>query len=214
MRFTERTFASIKDLSVAVRGFKSSRIKYLGRDFARIQNITFPSFGNIMEDSLIEHADMTNFSVRFLQVIDSGMPLAFLDHFFINDNPSFIIPAKAITPIGFIFNFCSSAKHITKIITRLQSVFINLITSFSQNAVIKIDIPAEAIIATTAGLKAFNIPCSIPIFLYFKYTFAMIITITQDGRIQPPVATTAPGIPATLIPTKVAALIEIGPGVI
>lgn len=158
MRFTERTFASIKDLSVAVRGFKSSRIKYLGRDFARIQNITFPSFGNIMEDSLIEHADMTNFSDRFLQVIDPGMPLAFLDHFFINDNPSFIIPARTITPMGFIFNFCSNAKHITKIITRLQFVFINLMTAFPQNEVIKIDIPAEAIIAMTAGLKAFNIP--------------------------------------------------------
>ena len=116
--------------------------------------------------------------------------------------------------MGFIFNFCSNAKHITKIITRLQFVFINLITAVPQNAVIKIDMPAEAIIAMTAGLKAFNIPCSIPIFLYFKYTFAMIITTTQDGRIHPPVATTAPGIPATLIPTKVAAFIEIGPGVI
>ena len=45
-------------------------MKYLGRDFARIQNITFPSFGNIMEDSVIEPADMTNFSDRFRQVID------------------------------------------------------------------------------------------------------------------------------------------------
>ena len=42
----------------------------------------------------------------------------------------------------------------------------------------------------------------------------MIITITQDGRIHPPVATIAPGIPAILIQTKVAAFIEIGPGVI
>ena len=41
-------------------------MKYLGRDFARIQNITFPSFGNIMEDSVIEPSDMTNFSDRFL----------------------------------------------------------------------------------------------------------------------------------------------------
>ena len=141
-------------------------------------------------------------------------PKAFLNHFFISERPSFIIPAKTITPMGFFLNFCKSIKHITKIITRLQFVFINLITAFPQNAVIKIDIPAEAIIAMTAGLKAFNIPCSIPIFLYFNYTFAMIITTTQDGRIHPPVATTAPGIPATLIPTKVAALIEIGPGVI
>ena len=60
--------------------------------------------------------------------------------------------------MGFFLNFCKSIKHITKIITRLQFVFINLITAVPQNAVIKIDIPAEAIIAMTAGLKAFNIP--------------------------------------------------------
>ena len=60
--------------------------------------------------------------------------------------------------MGFILNFCKSIKHITKIITRLQFVFINLITAFPQNAVIKIDIHADAIIAITAGLNAFNIP--------------------------------------------------------
>ena len=42
----------------------------------------------------------------------------------------------------------------------------------------------------------------------------MIVTIMQDGRIQPKVAATAPGIPAILIPTKVAELMAIGPGVI
>ena len=45
-------------------------MEYLGRDFARIQNITFPSFGNIMEDSVIEPAGMNNFSDRFLEVVD------------------------------------------------------------------------------------------------------------------------------------------------
>ena len=42
----------------------------------------------------------------------------------------------------------------------------------------------------------------------------MIVTIMQDGVIYPSVATTAPGIPVSFIPTKVAALIAIGPGVI
>ena len=45
-------------------------MEYLGRDFARIQNITFPTFGNIMEDSVIEPEGMDNFSDRFREVID------------------------------------------------------------------------------------------------------------------------------------------------
>ena len=74
-------------------------------------------------------------------------------------------------------------------------------------------IPAEAIIATTAGLKEPKIPWSIPMFRYFRYSFANRVTITQDGRIQPNVATIAPGIPAILIPTKVAEFTAMGPGV-
>ena len=38
--------------------------------------------------------------------------------------------------------------------------------------------------------------------------------MTQDGRMQPKVATAAPGIPAILMPTKVAEFTAIGPGVI
>lgn len=45
-------------------------MEYLGRDFAKIQNITFPTFGNIMEDSVIEPAGMDNFSDRFREVVD------------------------------------------------------------------------------------------------------------------------------------------------
>ena len=36
----------------------------------------------------------------------------------------------------------------------------------------------------------------------------------HEGRIHPNVETTAPGIPAILVPTKVAELIAMGPGVI
>lgn len=36
----------------------------------------------------------------------------------------------------------------------------------------------------------------------------------QDGRTQPTVAAKAPGIPAMRVPTKVAELMAIGPGVI
>lgn len=42
----------------------------------------------------------------------------------------------------------------------------------------------------------------------------MIVTSIQEGRMQPIVAAMAPGIPAILVPTKVAELIAIGPGVI
>lgn len=45
-------------------------MEYLGADFAKIQSITFPSFGNIMENSVIEPAGLDNFSDRFASVID------------------------------------------------------------------------------------------------------------------------------------------------
>ena len=45
-------------------------MEYLGADFAKIQSITFPSFGNIMENSVIEPAGLKNFSDRFASVIE------------------------------------------------------------------------------------------------------------------------------------------------
>lgn len=51
---------------------KSTFIKslyYLGQDFAQIQKIQFPSFGNIMSRNKIEPAGITNFSERFWSVI-------------------------------------------------------------------------------------------------------------------------------------------------
>ena len=45
-------------------------MEFLGRDFAKVQNITFSSFGNIMADSVIEPAGISNFSDRFRSVID------------------------------------------------------------------------------------------------------------------------------------------------
>ena len=83
-----------------------------------------------------------------------------------------------------------------------------------QNAEIRIRIPADAIIATTAGRREPSTPRSSSIFRYFKYNFAITVTRIQDGSIHPAVAAIAPGNPATLIPTKVAELTAIGPGVI
>ena len=54
----------------------------------------------------------------------------------------------------------------------------------------------------------------ISMLLYFRYNFANTVTIIQDGKMHPNVATTAPSTPAILSPTKVAELTAIGPGVI
>ena len=125
------------------------------------------------------------------------------------------MPAKAITPIGFIFTFCNNTTHIIKITTRVHFVpTSDIIPVFPQKAVIRIDMPAAAIIATTAGLREFNIPCKAAIFRYFKYSLAITVTIMHDGKIHPNVATNAPRVPAIFVPTNVAEFTAIGPGVI
>ena len=90
----------------------------------------------------------------------------------------------------------------------------DILSPLPQNASLRISIPADAIMATTAGLKDFSTPCNRSRLRYFRYSLARIVTIMQDGRIHPAVATTAPGIPAIFIPTKVAEFTAIGPGVI
>ena len=125
------------------------------------------------------------------------------------------MPAKATTPIGFIFTFCNNTTHIIKITTRVHFVpTSDIIPVFPQKAVIRIDMPAAAIIATTAGLREFNIPCKAAIFRYFKYSLAITVTIMHDGKIHPNVATNAPRVPAIFVPTNVAEFTAIGPGVI
>lgn len=56
----------------------------------------------------------------------------------------------------------------------------------------RIEIPAEAIKATTAGRREFKIPCKSARFLYFKYSLAIQVTMMQDGRMHPKVAERAP----------------------
>ncbi|CUQ64284.1 Uncharacterised protein [Dorea longicatena] len=65
---------------------------------------------------------------------------------------SFIPPAKIITKIGLIQVFLNKNKEITKITTMLQSIFeTEIFPPSPQNAVIKMLIPADAIMAITAG---------------------------------------------------------------
>ena len=51
-----------------------------------------------------------------------------------------------------------------------------------------------------------HMPWSISSFLYFRYSFANIVTMMQEGRIHPRVATIAPGTPAIFKPTEAAEL--------
>ena len=97
-----------------------------------------------------------------------------------------------------------------KIITSVQFIPASEISSaLPQNAVIRTEIPADAIIATTAGRRELSTPCSILILRYLRYSFAISMTIIHEGSIHPTVDTSAPGIPAILIPTNVAELIAI-----
>ena len=50
--------------------------------------------------------------------------------------------------------------------------------------------------------------------LNFLYKYAKLITIIAEGKMLLVVAIMAPGMPATRKPTKVAAFIKIGPGVV
>lgn len=55
---------------------------YLGEDFAKVQRVTFPSFGNIMEHSVIEPDGLKNFSDRFRQVIQMRIDRCVQKHVF------------------------------------------------------------------------------------------------------------------------------------
>ena len=72
---------------------------------------------------------------------------------------------------------------------------------------------AAAISATTAGLMPVNAACTASKVLYFKKRRVRLKTIKSEGVTTPDVAATEPKTPAILYPTKVAALIAIGPGV-
>ena len=115
-------------------------------------------------------------------------------------------PAIIITLIGLIFVFLRSNSANINMPTITHFVSSNVACSFPQKAVIRIKTPEDAIIATTAGRREWSIPWSISSFRYFRYSFANIVTMMQEGRIHPRVATIAPGTPAIFKPTEVAEL--------
>ena len=118
-----------------------------------------------------------------------------------------------ITPqIFFLIRTSETSKTI--VLTRSGSLqTAGNFSSFHKDRVKNIT-PAEAINATTAGRRPFKTPLIAPISPYFASSFANAIIIISEGVTKPAVAATAPPIPATFVPTKVAALIPIGPGVI
>ena len=163
-----------------------------------------------MSHSFIRHYDIMEF-------LPQGSEIKWAIHcehikIYANDAITFIIPANIMTQIGFILVFRNKATHIIKIKTITHFVLTKVTAPFPQKAVIRIKIPADAIIATTAGRSEYNTSCIISMLLYFRYNFANTVTIIQDGKMHPNVATTAPSTPAILSPTKVAELTAIGPG--
>ncbi len=74
--------------------------------------------------------------------------------------------------------------------------------------------PAEAIRAMIAGRSPLRMPLSKSISLYLRYRRARISTMMHEGSTQPMVATMAPANPAMRMPTNVAELMAMGPGVI
>ena len=74
--------------------------------------------------------------------------------------------------------------------------------------------PAEAIKAITAGRSPLSAPWIRSRLRYFKYSFANRSATAHEGNTQPSVATKAPEIPAMRMPTNVAELMAMGPGVI
>lgn len=119
-----------------------------------------------------------------------------------------------MTRMGLAFRFSRKKRQKKKSNTSPQFMVASEIGPSGQNAEIRMEMPAEAIKATTAGLREDRTLCRTAILRYFRYSRAMTVTMIQDGRMQPKVAATAPGMPAILMPTKVAELIAIGPGVI
>lgn len=59
----------LRDSGYSARAFTSS-LRMLGRDFADIQKIRFLSFGNVMENDIIEPSGLTNFANRWTAVLD------------------------------------------------------------------------------------------------------------------------------------------------
>ena len=129
------------------------------------------------------------------------------------ESPTFTIPASTMTRTG-LTRFLRRIRQPAKITTAFGLHEESFIPESPKKAVIRIEIPAEAISATTAGRSIPRIPCRVSRFRYLIYRYAIMVTMMQEGRIHPRVATSAPGIPAILIPTKVAELMAIGPGVI
>ena len=84
----------------------------------------------------------------------------------------FTIPARTITAMGFIFVFRSSRKAPRKIPTISQFVMVRS-TVPPQKALMRMRIPAEAIMATTAGRRDPRTLWSTARFLYFRYSLAM-----------------------------------------
>lgn len=124
-------------------------------------------------------------------------------------------PARTMTIIGESFFVRRSPKQRPKMPTKSQWMPVRVIgASAPQKALMRIEIPAAPIIAVTAGHNVAIMIFRESVLRYLKYTHVRILMMIKLGVTKPKVATTEPIRPATFVPTKVAELMAIGPGVI
>ena len=126
------------------------------------------------------------------------------------------IPVDSITNIGVGWDCGEGRKAVRRRIraSRFGPCKLGIIFPSGQRARESRDKPADNIRAITAGLSPFKMPFIAGRSLYFLNIYAKVKTIIAEGKMLPSVAIIAPGSPAIRIPTKVAELIKIGPGVI
>lgn len=80
-----------------------------------------------------------------------------------------MIPARIMTRIGFILYFCKRTAEMMKIKTRLQWVLLRVMAVLlPQKAVVRMETPAAAIMATTAGRRVARTLWKMDKFLYLR----------------------------------------------
>lgn len=127
-----------------------------------------------------------------------------------------MIPVIIIINMGFILYFLNKNRESTNTMIAVIFILISLRLNdvVPKNAIKRIVDVADAISPIELARNPFNILEMLSISLCFLKNLYRKIEIINPDMVLPKVATIAPGIPATRIPTKEAVLTTKGPGVI
>lgn len=112
----------------------------------------------------------------------------------------------------FVFLLQSAIQQAENIIR--PRMFISKVSTEEKTAFSTSPIATEPITPTTIGFKKLSVFVITVRLLYLNKKYDSNITITNDGKTKPNVATNEPRKPPIVVPTKVAEFIAIGPGVI